>query len=76
MDKPLSDWIEAYGRLKAAQTSAKAAGPRTLTMRQDLARLQLSAESALKHLQAGVDPVTSRAPIQPPDDVKGDSRGA
>lgn len=63
VDESLSDWIEAYGQLKAAQKSVKAAGPKsTLAMRQDVDRLRQSAESALKHLQTNFDSVRSGAP--------------
>jgi hypothetical protein len=63
VDKSLSDWIQAYGQLKAAQKSVKVAGTKsTLAMRHDIERLRQSAESALKHLQTDFDTLRARAP--------------
>lgn len=60
VDQSLSGWIEAYGQLKTAQTIVKSAGPKsTLIMRQDVDRLRLAAENALKHLQTNFDAARS-----------------
>lgn len=52
-DSKLSQWTDAYHRLKIAQALIKASGTRaTLQMRADRDRLQRGAEQALKALTA------------------------
>lgn len=52
-DAKLSEWTQAYRRLKIEQALVKAAGPSaTRQMRSDLDRLQRTAEKALQALTA------------------------
>ena len=62
-DQSLAGWVESYSQLKTARSLVKLAGPKaTLVMRQDVDRLRLVAERALKHLQSDVNAVTTAAP--------------
>jgi hypothetical protein len=66
VDRSLSGWIEAYGRLKAAQKLVKTAGTGTTQMmRHDVDRLRHCAEAALKHLQTDFDAVRAKAENSP-----------